>query len=118
MRRETTNDLSNIFFLVDVLVTVLTFAGSFWARNTFIAQVQPLHLSSHLFILPLILVLTTGALNYFGGYRSPYDTRFSGYLLSILKTIFVAVSILLALLFFALFKEIIRRLAWMKQPRA
>lgn len=100
MRRETTNDLANTFFLIDILVTILAFSGSFSARHFCVPSAEMLHLSSHLFILPLIIVLITGSLTYFGGYRSPDDTRFPGYLWSTVRAILVAVGILLTLLFF------------------
>jgi len=60
----------------------------------------PLNLYSHLFILPLLLVLITSLLSYFGGYQNPIERNLTGYAGSIFKTLVVAIGIMLGLLFF------------------
>lgn len=100
MQHDAASDLGNTVFLIDILATIVAFAGSFWAREVFMPTVEPLHLYSHIFIIPLILALITGALTYFGGYRSPYETSVVSYSWSILRANVVTFGVLLALLFF------------------
>ncbi|MFT5701033.1 MAG: exopolysaccharide biosynthesis polyprenyl glycosylphosphotransferase [Desulforhopalus sp.] len=100
MQKDPTNELGNTIFFADVLLTVVTFLAAFAGRNIFIEPTTPLHFSSHLFIIPLLLALVTSTLSYFGGYQSPFKTKLFGYCWSITQAIIVAVGILLVLLFF------------------
>ena len=100
MQKDATNELGNAVFFIDVLFTVLTFLAAFLVRNLFIADETPLHFSSHLFIVPLLLALTTSSLSYFGGYKNPFNTNLAGYVWSIFQAITLSVGALLVLLFF------------------
>lgn len=100
MKKDPTNELGNAVFFTDVLLTVVSFTVAFWSRNLFLGSDVSLHLSSHLFILPLLLAILTGALSYFGGYRSPFNTNSFGYFWPILQAVTASVSTLLVLLFF------------------
>jgi exopolysaccharide biosynthesis polyprenyl glycosylphosphotransferase len=100
MQKDPTNELGNFIFIIDVLLTIITFLAAFLARNYFIVDGIPLNFSSHLFILPLLLALITGALSFTGGYRSPFNTSLSVYCLSILQAILLSIGTLLVLLFF------------------
>ncbi len=100
MQRDSLESSSNTVFLVDVLLTIITFLGAFWARDLFLPEKELLSFNSHLFIIPLVLVLITATLSWFGGYRSPYRVGLPGYAWAILQAILVSVSLLLALLFF------------------
>jgi len=100
--RETDNrELGNTVFLADIIFTTLVFLLSFWLRDIFVPSERSLQFISHLFILPLCVVLIIGPLSYFGGYLSPYQNKhLTNYLWGVLRAVFVGVGVLLALLFF------------------
>lgn len=100
MQHDSASELGNTVFLVDILVTTIAFGTAFWLRDYLMPVSEPLHLYSHLFIVPLILALVTGTLTYFGGYRSPYETSLVAYVWSVLRAIVVTFGVLLAMLFF------------------
>lgn len=100
MQKDPTNELGNTIFFIDVLFTIATFLVAFLIRNLFFDEGAPLNFSSHLFIIPLILALITGALSYTGGYKSPFNTQISGYSWAIFQAIIISVGTLLVLLFF------------------
>lgn len=100
MQKDPTNELGNSTFLIDVLLTIVTFLIAFGARNIYVDNQVPLNFFSHLFMLPLLLALITGALSFAGGYRSPFETSLSGYSWSAFQAVSMSVGILLVLLFF------------------
>ena len=85
MRNINNNESDNLIFLLDILFTVIAFLFSFWARNFIIQSTIPVDLFSHLFILPLLIVLITSFLTYFGAYGNPARTKLSNYFASIIK---------------------------------
>ncbi len=99
---ETNNrEFGNYVFLTDVLLTVLSFVLSFWLRGFLLPLDEDLQFVSHVFILPLCLVLIIGPLSYFGGYASPYQNKhLTKYLWAVVRSVFIGVTVLLALLFF------------------
>jgi exopolysaccharide biosynthesis polyprenyl glycosylphosphotransferase len=99
MHDSSTNDLGRTVLLLDVLLTIITFVLSFWCRNFFYLD-RELDVYSHLFLIPLLLVLLLGFLSYFGGYQRPYRITLAKYVWAIFKSITIAVGVLLALLFF------------------
>ncbi len=91
----------NGLFLADAVFTVFAFFFSFMLRKVLFPDDSGLQFLSHVFILPLLLVLITVPLSYFGGYDSPYKNRSLTTLLwAVFRAVFVGVSVLLALLFF------------------
>lgn len=100
MQDNTTVELSNSVFLFDILFTIIIFLVSFWARDTFITSEEPLSFFSHISLIPLVLLLITSFLSYFGGYKSPEKANLTAYSWSILRTTILTVSVLLAILFF------------------
>jgi exopolysaccharide biosynthesis polyprenyl glycosylphosphotransferase len=100
MQKSKAQELSNIAYFIDLFSIVITFVVAFLMRDTFVPSAQTLSFSSHLFMIPLAMVLITGSMSYFGGYKSPIDTHIIGYSWSILRSIVVSVGTLLVLLFF------------------
>ncbi len=100
--QETNNrDLGNTVFLTDILLTIVVFMLSFWLRDFFVPSDESLQFVSHIFILPLCIVMIVASLSYFGGYLSPYQNRhLTNYLWSVVRAVFVGVGTLLVLLFF------------------
>lgn len=98
MYDETTSELDSNVFLLDVLCTIVSFMASFWLRD-FLPIDETLDLYSHVFLIPLLLALILSLLSYFGAYKGPHRTSLAGYSWAIIKTIGVAVGILLSLLF-------------------
>ena len=99
MTNDSTNELGDFVFYLDVFFTTITFLVSFMARDLFQVD-ETLSISSHLFLLPLLLVFITGLLSYFGAYEGPHQKTVSEYSWAITLAVFIAVGILLALLFF------------------
>ena len=106
-------ELGNTIFFIDLISTVVAFAIAFWARNVLIPSTQALDFNSHLFIIPLVLVLINGSMSYFGGYKSHLKTSLIGYSWSIFRSIFVAVCTLLVLLFFLEIQYVSRFVIWL-----
>jgi len=99
MHDTSNNDLGRTVLLLDVLLTIITFLLSFWSRNLFYID-REVDIYSHLFLIPLLLVLLLGFLSYFGGYRRPHVMTLVKYAWSIFRSTAVAVGVLLTLLFF------------------
>lgn len=99
MRDSTQSELGRIVLLFDVLLTIITFLGAFWARNLYFPSAE-VDIFSHLFLIPLLLVLLLGCLSYFGGYRTPQGMSMVKYGWAICKSTILAVGVLLSLLFF------------------
>ena len=100
MQNRTIADLDNTVFLSDILVTVIVFCISFWARSIFLPFADQLNFYSHVLILPLIIFFIVCSLKYFGGYKNPGQTKLIGYFWSVLKATAVTICVLLVLLFF------------------
>ena len=92
-------ELDRIVFFLDICFSTIAFLLCFWARNRFLAD-GTIGLYSHVLILPLLLALLIGFLSYFGAYRRPRYTDISEYAWAIFRTIFLAIGVLLGLLFF------------------
>ncbi len=86
--------------ITDVICTIIAFIISFYVGDIFGSSERRLQVVSHAFILPLLLVLVTSFLSYFGGNKGPYENTLSSYAWSILRAVVAAVGALLALLFF------------------
>ena len=100
MYKNNNSDIGNTVFYLDILFTIITFLVAFWARNFLHFSDKDLQFYSHVFLIPLLLVLVTGSITYFGGYRAPSNTSLTVYSWAILRAIVVSVGTLLALLFF------------------
>lgn len=99
MYDERSIELDRVVFLLDILLSVITFLLCFWGRNHFLT-VDTINFYSHLFIIPLLLALLIGFLSYFGAYHGPRYTSISKYTWAILRTMVLSIGVLLALLFF------------------
>jgi len=97
--QDNSSDLGKTVFLLDVLLTIITFLFSFLGRDIFLVDSEA-DIYSHLFLVPLLLVLLLGSLSYFGGYRRPFEMTLFNYGWAILRSTAVAVGVLLSLLFF------------------
>ncbi len=100
MTKATATHSDNTIFLWDVFCTTIVFCISFWARSLLLPFAKPLLFSSHIFVLPLLLVLITSTMTYFQGYQDPTQRKLSGYAWSIVRSIVLSVATLLVLLFF------------------
>ena len=99
MYDERSIELDRIVFLLDVVLSVITFILCFYGRNFFLPE-ESGDLYSHLFIIPLLLALLIGFLSYFGAYDGPRYTSIVSYSWAILRAMILAIGVLLALLFF------------------
>ncbi len=102
MNKSEKRESENFVLFFDIISTIVFFLLAFWLRNVIIPEpLENAQFISHIFILPLILVLILGPLSYFGGYESPYRVRhLSIYLWAIARATFLGGGLLLALLFF------------------
>lgn len=100
MRNTYVNEMEQRIFWIDILCTVLAFVLSFYVRHfPWAGGGETLQLINHLMLLPLIIVLITSMLSYFGAYRTPVECSFATYGWSVIRAVLAAVLILLALLF-------------------
>nr|WP_321465546.1 sugar transferase [uncultured Desulfobulbus sp.] len=99
MMQHDANDFGSNISLIDGLSTALAFLAAFGLRALWPHQ-ETLDIYSHVFLIPLLLAITISLLSYFGAYLGPNKTTFGGYCWSIIKTIFISVSVLLLLLSF------------------
>ncbi len=93
------NEFDRTLLLLDILFTILVFILSFWARNYHIPE-ENIELSSHLFLVPLLLTLLISFLSYFGAYKNPQVTSLISYSWAIFRSLLLTFGILLSLLFF------------------
>lgn len=99
MHNDSTSDIGDFVFFLDVSFTALTLLVSFIARDFFLVD-ETLSITSHVFLLPLLLVFITGLLSFFGAYEGPHQKTLTGYSWAITKSVVIAVGVLLVLLFF------------------
>ena len=92
-------EIDRTIFLVDILLTVLIFISAFYARNLFPLD-QEIDFSSHLFLIPLLLALTLGFLQYFGAYETPRHASLIKYTWAIFRSVSLSIAAILTLLFF------------------
>ncbi len=85
-------------FLLDVCASIVVFTLSF-KISALVFSDMVVNLASHLFLLPLLLVLVGSLLSYFGAYSAPKYTSNTKYAWSIFCGIVLAIGILLAFLF-------------------
>jgi len=92
-------DIDRTVFLVDILLTVLTFIGAFFLRSLLPVE-ENVNFSSHLFLVPLLLALVLGFLQYFGGYESPRRSSLLKYVWAVFRAVALSIGVILSLLFF------------------
>ena len=100
MNQTVITESDNLLFWLDFLFTIVAFIVAVFLRDFFLQADQQLDFYSHIFILPLLLVLIISFLSYFGGYKNPIQKNLTGYAGSIIKTLIVSIGIILGLLFF------------------
>ena len=100
MNQTVITESDNLLFWLDFLFTIVAFIIAVFLRDFFLQADQQLDFYSHIFILPLLLVLIISFLSYFGGYKNPIQKNLAGYAGSIIKTLIVSIGIILGLLFF------------------
>lgn len=92
--------IDRTLFLIDILLTILIFVGAFFVRNFFPLDGGQVDLSSHLFLVPLLLALVVGFLQYFGGYDGPRQSSLLKYTWAVFRAVALAIGMILTLLFF------------------
>lgn len=100
-------ELSRTVFLLDILVSIGMFLLSFWARDLLTSE-GDVNFISHLFLLPLLLVLVLTFLSHFGAYDLPRHTTVARYAWSVFRGLSLAIGVLLTLLFFLEIKYVSR----------
>lgn len=96
---ERSEQLQRVTMLLDVSATALIFLSSPWLR-TLVLDDEPLHLLSHLALLPFVLSLWMFALTAFGAYRTPRMTSRLTYAWIVTRGVAVGLGSLLTILFF------------------
>ncbi len=91
-------ELDRTVFLLDVLISVSVFIFSFQIRNFFRLDGE-VDLYSHLFLLPLLLVLIISLLSNFGAYDLPRNSTAVRYVWAVFRAVFLGVGVVLILLF-------------------
>ena len=92
-------ELDRTMLAWDVFLTVGIFILSFWARG-FLPIEGEVDFYSHIFLLPLLLVLTLSFLSRFGAYKLPRESSNFDYAWAIFRGLSLAIGLLLTLLFF------------------
>lgn len=92
-------ELDRTVFFMDVLISIAVFVLSFEVRD-FLQPDGDINFFTHLFLLPLLLVLVITFLSYFGAYDLPKYTSNTKYSWAVFRGVTLAIGILLSLLFF------------------
>ncbi|MEA3469116.1 MAG: sugar transferase, partial [Thermodesulfobacteriota bacterium] len=92
-------ELDRIVFYLDLLLSIAMFIISFQVRNLLYLG-ENIDFYSHLFLLPLLLVLLVSFLSYFGAYRLPRHMTNWGYVWAVFRGVALAIGLLLTFLFF------------------
>jgi len=92
-------ELDRTVFFMDVLLSIVVFVLSFEVREI-LRPDGDINFFTHLFLLPLLLVLVVSFLSYFGAYALPKYTSITKYAWSVFRGVALAIGILLSLLFF------------------
>jgi exopolysaccharide biosynthesis polyprenyl glycosylphosphotransferase len=92
-------ELDRTVFFMDVLLSIAIFVFSFELRN-FLQPDGQINFFTHLFLLPLLLVLVVSFMSYFGAYGLPKYTSKAKYTWAVFRGVSLAIGILLSLLFF------------------
>ncbi|MBU1456517.1 MAG: sugar transferase, partial [Proteobacteria bacterium] len=100
-------ELSRTVFLLDILMSIGMFLLSFWARDLLTSEGN-VDFVSHLFLLPLLLVLVITFLSHFGAYNLPRHTTITWYAWAVFRGLSLAIGVLLTLLFFFEIKYVSR----------
>ncbi len=99
MEHESSGELNNTVLGLDVVVTIVTFLCAFITR-TLIPGQGIIDFYSHLFLVPLLLLLIISSLTWFGGYESPNRTTIVKYSWAVARAVTLACVVMLSLLFF------------------
>ncbi len=92
-------ELDRTVFLLDILISVSVFVLSFQIRE-FLHLDGEVDLYTHLFLLPLLLVLITSFLSTFGAYVLPRYSNNIQYVWAVSRAVTLGVGVVLILLFF------------------
>lgn len=99
MYDERSNELDRTVFLLDIFISIAIFVISFQIRD-YLHPDADVNFFTHLFLLPLILVLVASFLSYFGAYGLPRYTSNAKYAWAVFRGISLSIGILLTLIFF------------------
>lgn len=98
MQDDRTVELGRTLFLLDTLLTTITYVLAVWIRMSWMGE-GDVNFISHLYFIPLLLALVVGFLSYFGAYRGPSEMRVKAYLWAVFRALALAIGVLLGLLF-------------------
>ena len=98
MQDDRTVELGRTLFLLDTLLTTVTYILAVWIRVSWMGD-GDVNFISHLFFIPLLLALVVGFLSYFDAYRGPSEMRAVTYLWAVFRALALALGVLLGLLF-------------------
>jgi len=99
MYDDRTLEIGRTLFLLDVLLTIVTFIMAIWIRVHWIAGGEDVNLVSHLYFIPLVLALVVTFMSYSGAYRSPSRMRCIYYVWGTFRGVALAIGVLLTVLF-------------------
>jgi lipopolysaccharide/colanic/teichoic acid biosynthesis glycosyltransferase len=98
MYNEKASEIGRTMLFLDVLATCITFILAFALRVHFIdTKVAPF--TSHIAILPLLLLFVIGFLTYFGAYKVPSRLYLAGYAWAVIRGLVAGTGAMLVLLF-------------------
>jgi exopolysaccharide biosynthesis polyprenyl glycosylphosphotransferase len=95
---ERSEQLDRITTMLDVTVTIAAFVTAVWLRNVLVDG-EPVHVLSHLALLPFILALWGVSFAVFDASKSPRTTSALTYIWTVARAVTVALAVLLASLF-------------------
>jgi exopolysaccharide biosynthesis polyprenyl glycosylphosphotransferase len=92
-------ELDRTILAWDIFLTVGIFILSFWGRR-FLPLQGEVDFYSHIFLIPLLLVLIISFLTHFGAYALPRESSLFDYTWAVFRGVALAIGLLLSLLFF------------------
>lgn len=95
---EKSREVGRLLLLLDICLTILVFLSSYWMRDLIFPEDRADY-SSHVALLPLILVPFGFSLSYFGAYRGLRVTSIFVYMSAVVRALTVSIAVLLLFLF-------------------
>jgi exopolysaccharide biosynthesis polyprenyl glycosylphosphotransferase len=98
MYEEKSLEVSRVIFLLDVVITSMTFILSIWLRKYLVPE-SHVDFFSHMALLPLVLLFIICFLSYFGAYEGPCHAKLFDYGRATIQSVALGIGALLTLLF-------------------
>ena len=98
MYDDRTVEIGRTLFLLDIILTTITYIAAVWIRVSW-EDGGDVDFISHIYFIPLLLALVVGFLSYFEAYKGPSEMRAIKYVWAVFRALALSIGVMLALLF-------------------